>query len=77
MPSLEATQANRRFAITTPLGEDVLLFHSMSATEELGQLFQIDLDLLSEDPEIKLKDILGHRSLKESHFLREITDVLS
>ena len=59
MPSLEATQANRRFAITTPLGEDVLLFHSMSATEELGRLFQIDLDLLSEDPEIVLKDILG------------------
>ena len=59
MPSLEATQANRRFAVTTPLGEDVLLFHSMSASEQLGRLFQFDLDLLSEDPEIKLKDILG------------------
>ena len=59
MPSLEATQANRRFAVTTPLGEDVLLFHSMSASEELGRLFELDLDLLSEDPEIKLKDILG------------------
>ena len=59
MPRLEATQANRTFAVTTPLGDDVLLFHSMSANEQLGRLFQIDLDLLSEDPEIKLQDILG------------------
>ena len=59
MPSLDATQTNRRFAVTTPLGDDVLLFHSMGASEELGRLFQFDLNLLSEDPEIKLKDILG------------------
>ena len=52
MPKLEATQANRRFAVTRPLGEDVLLLHNMSATEQLGRLFQIDLDLLSTDPEI-------------------------
>ena len=59
MPRLEATQANRPLAIVTPLGEDVLLFHSMSASEQLGRLFQYDLELLSSDPEIKLEDILG------------------
>ena len=59
MPRLEPTQANRSFSITTPLGKDVLLFHSMSASEQLGRLFQFDLDLLSNDPEINLHDILG------------------
>ena len=59
MPKLEATQANRSIVVTSPLGEDVLLFHSMNVNEKLGRLFQFDLDLLSEDPEIKLKDILA------------------
>ena len=59
MPKLEATQANRSIVVTSPLGEDVLLFHSMNVSEQLGRLFQFDLDLLSEDPEIKLQDILA------------------
>ena len=59
MPELEATQANRSIVVTSPLGEDVLLFHSMNVSEQLGRLFQFDLDLLSEDPEIKLQDILA------------------
>ncbi len=45
--SVEATQANRSIVVTSPLGDDVLLFHSMSVSEQLGRLFQIDLDLLS------------------------------
>ena len=57
--SVEATQANRSIVVTSPLGEDILLFHSMSASEQLGRLFQFDLDLLSSDPEIKLPDILA------------------
>lgn len=57
--SVGATQANRAIAVTTPLGDDVLLFHSMSVSEQLARLFQFDLDLLSADPEIKLADILG------------------
>ena len=56
MPS---TQVNRPVAVATPLGEDVLLFHSMTASEQLGLLFQFDLDLLSTDHAINLKDILG------------------
>ena len=59
MPNLEATQANRPIAVTSPLGDDVLLFHSMNVSEQLGRLFQFDLDLLSTDPEIKLQDILA------------------
>ena len=59
MPKLEATQANRSIVVTSPLGEDVLLFHSMNVNERLGRLFQFDLDLLSNDPEIKLQDILA------------------
>ena len=59
MPKLEAKQANRSIVVTSPLGEDVLLFHSMNVNERLGRLFQFDLDLLSNDPEIKLQDILA------------------
>ncbi len=53
------TQAERAVEIFTPLGDDVLLFHRMSATEALGRLFQFDLDLLSKDPNIKFEDLLG------------------
>jgi len=59
MLKLEATQANQSLAVTSPLGDDVLLFHSMNVSEQLGRLFQFDLDLLSSDPEIKLQDIVG------------------
>ncbi len=50
---------NLREVIATPLGEDVLLFHRMSFTEELGRLFQIELDLLSKDAKIPFEKILG------------------
>lgn len=59
MLNLEATQENKPLAVTSPLGDDVLLFHSMNVSEQLGRLFQFDLDLLSSDPEIKLQDIVG------------------
>lgn len=52
-------QAARPVAVTTPLGEDVLLFQRMTATEELGRMFRFDLDLLSRDPNIKFEKILG------------------
>jgi type VI secretion system secreted protein VgrG len=56
MPPL---QAERDVEITTPLGRDVLLFHRMTATEQLGALFQLQLDLLSPEPDISFEDILG------------------
>jgi type VI secretion system secreted protein VgrG len=52
-------QAARQVEIITPLGDDVLLFHSMTATEELGRLFQFELNLLSIEPNLKFEDLLG------------------
>jgi type VI secretion system secreted protein VgrG len=53
------TQADRQFEVSTPLGKDVLLFNRMTATEGLSGLFKIDLALLSENPAIDAKKILG------------------
>ncbi len=49
----------RVMEIATPLGEDVLLFHGMSAREEMSRPFEYQLDLLSHKHDIKLDDILG------------------
>jgi type VI secretion system secreted protein VgrG len=49
----------RAFELTTPLGKDVLLFHRMSAREELSRLSEYRLDMLSAKGDIKLDDILG------------------
>ncbi len=56
---MSATQSNREVKIKTPLGPDVLLFHDMVMTEELGRLFTINLNLLSEQGDIRFEDILG------------------
>lgn len=53
------TQANRRIAITTPLGEDVLLLRGFNSKESISQLFHFDLDLLSENDSIAFNDIVG------------------
>ena len=53
------TQENRRLAISSPLGEDVLLFRRMTVSEHLGQLFSCDLEILSEDHDIRLDDLVG------------------
>ena len=45
--------------ITTPLGDDVLLFHGMHAREELSRLCEYQLDLLSVKNDVNLDDILG------------------
>lgn len=52
-------QRARPIEITTPLGDDVLLFQRMTATEELGRMFRFDLDLMSKDPSLKFEKILG------------------
>jgi len=52
-------QTARAVEFITPLGDDVLLFHRMTATETLGRLFRFDLELLSKDPDIKFEDLLG------------------
>lgn len=53
------TQKNRELAIETPLGEDTLLLIRMSGTEELGRLFKYNLELASENQQIKAEDIVG------------------
>jgi type VI secretion system secreted protein VgrG len=45
--------------IVTPLGEDVLLFHRMAATEELSRLSEFEVDLLSKRGDIAAGSILG------------------
>src|SRR6185295_2233213 len=50
----------RPTVVTAPKGLK-LLFHRMEAREELGRPFEFELDLLSEDGEIKFDAILGER----------------
>jgi type VI secretion system secreted protein VgrG len=50
----------RLMEITTPLGDDVLLFHAMHAHEELGRLSEFKLDLLcKEETVVEFDKILG------------------
>jgi type VI secretion system secreted protein VgrG len=49
----------RVMEIATPLGEGVLLFHTMNAREEMSRLFEYHLDLLSPKEDINLDEILG------------------
>src|SRR5262245_36318147 len=49
----------RAMEITTPLGDDVLLFHAMDVREDLGRLGEYRLDLLSAKADIKGDGILG------------------
>ena len=49
----------RAMEITTPLGADVLLFHTMHAREELSRVGEARLDLLSLKQDINLDQILG------------------
>ena len=49
----------RVMEIVTPLGEDVLLFHTMRGREELSRVSEYRLDLLSERNDINLDEILG------------------
>jgi len=55
----DPTQSTRSVSVSTPLGGDVLLFKSMSASEGMSQLFEYELELLSEQSDIDLNDMLG------------------
>jgi type VI secretion system secreted protein VgrG len=56
---MTATQKNRPIQIATPLGDDVLLFYRMSGHEQLSQLFEYELELLSENSAITPESLLG------------------
>jgi type VI secretion system secreted protein VgrG len=47
--------------IDTPLGADVLLFRSMKATEEMGRLFEYEVEMLSANKAIAFADVVGQR----------------
>jgi len=49
----------RAMEITTPAGDDVLLFYALHAREELGRLGEYQLDLLSAKRDVNVDDILG------------------
>ncbi|ESQ14734.1 MAG TPA: type VI secretion system tip protein VgrG [Chromatiaceae bacterium] len=52
-------QQKRSLSVFTPLGEDVLLLRGMKATEALGRLFEYELELISDNIDIKHEDLLG------------------
>ena len=53
------TQANRQIAIDTPLCDDKVLLKSVSINEQMGRLFQMEAELISETPDIEFDDIVG------------------
>ena len=53
------TQEHKELAIGSPLGKDVLLLVRMSGTEQLGRPFEYQLELASENHQIKAEDIIG------------------
>ncbi|MFL6674172.1 MAG: type VI secretion system Vgr family protein [Massilia sp.] len=56
---MPVTQANREVAVTSALGEDVLLFERMTGSEALGRLPEYRVQLLSASQELKIADVLG------------------
>ena len=60
MPSGSQYRQNARLiAVTTPLGEDVLLLRRLRVTERLSAIFECELDLLSEDDHLDPASLLG------------------
>src|ERR1700751_2114276 len=55
------SQENRLIALTTPLGEDVLLLAGFSGHEAISRLFSFQLDLLSEKGPIDFAQIIAKK----------------
>ena len=53
------TQDHREISVTCALADDVLLFHRMTGSDELGRLSEYRVQLLSTRNDIKLSDVLG------------------
>ncbi len=56
---MSLSQQTRSLAVSTPLGEDILLLRSMRGSERLSTLFAYDLELISKNVNIKHEDLLG------------------
>lgn len=55
----DPTQKNRTLAIDTQLGPDKLLLRSFSIKEEMGRLFQMEVEMDCQDSDINFEDIVG------------------
>ena len=53
------SQVNRQISVKSALGDDVLLFSSMSAVEQLGRLPEFKVQMLSVRNDIKIDNVLG------------------
>jgi type VI secretion system secreted protein VgrG len=56
---MPATDDNRPITLSTPFGKNVLLFSQLSGAERLGQPFNIELSVLSDDGDLDPDAILG------------------
>jgi type VI secretion system secreted protein VgrG len=56
---MPATDDNRPFQLTTPLGKDVLLFAKLAGSERLSDPFRYELSALSEKGDLDGNDLLG------------------
>ncbi|MFV2053357.1 type VI secretion system Vgr family protein [Aliiroseovarius sp. YM-037] len=50
---------DREISVKSPLAEEALFFSSMNGADEIGQCFRFELELASEDIELKAEDLLG------------------
>ncbi|HZZ78331.1 MAG TPA: type VI secretion system tip protein VgrG, partial [Gemmataceae bacterium] len=53
------SQQNRRLAVSTPLGKDVLVLSGFSGREEISRPFRYQLDMLSEKTDITPQSLVG------------------
>src|SRR5437867_3665067 len=60
--TMSATQKHRLVAIGTALGDDAPLLKSCSISEQLSRLFQIELELRSDDPAIDFDKMVGSKA---------------
>jgi len=63
------SQVGRSASVKTPLGENDLFLWRVSGSEQLSQLFEYELDLLSEKNNIDLKQLLGKNMTVTLHLL--------
>ena len=53
------TQKNRLLAISTALGDDTLLIKDFSINEQLGRMFQMEVELVSDDTAVDFDQMVG------------------
>jgi type VI secretion system secreted protein VgrG len=59
VPTERLRQFKRLFYFNSPLGEDALLIRRLKGREAVSELFQFDLELVSEDPFLDINGLIG------------------